>query len=306
MTGRIERKNGAAPAPRTTVAQKAEAQAEKAAAQVANLFVTAAQNAGEKLSPGGKPLGISASPSQLWESGQETAQDLAMQMVRMANPGMRTRRAEQAKAERAEVGTKINERVGHLEKKWKRVGAAKKEKALREYMQMADVPAADKAKIQSIVDRSSKLEAKIQGLAQELRRTYPARTPAEDKARRAIKVELVGLRKEQRALVNEAKTIVDAKGQSAALLAIGEAAIDPDAKVSNGESLLSMMGRWLHLNSVVDFFVDFFMQDQQHDADARKKAEIIDLHFKSIEKSGFSKADLGMIATGFKPTTSAA
>lgn len=305
MTGRIERKNtnAATPAPKLNAAQKAEAQAAKAAAQVANLFVAAAQNTAEKLSPGGKPLGISASPSELWEGGQELTRDLAMDMVRMA-PGLRNRRAEQAKAERTEVATDINERVGNLEKKWKRVGAAKKEKALRDYVQMADVSPSDKAKIQTIVDKSSKLEAKIQSLAKELKATYPARTPAEDAARRKIRVELVALRQEQRALVNEAKTIVDARGQSAALLAVGEAALDPDAK-KKGESLLSMMGRWLHLTSVVDFFAEFFMADQAKEADVRKKAEIIDEHFKSIQKSGFNKADLTQIAQGLKFNTAA-
>lgn len=299
MTGRIERKNAAAPAPRTSAVQKAGARAEQAAAQVANLFVAAAQSAGERLSPGGKPLHLSASPSALWEGGQ----NLAGELVRMA-PGNRSRRAEQAKEERGEVATQINDRVGHLEKKWKRVGAKKKEAALRDFVKMSEVAPKDKAKIEAIVEKSSKLEAKIQELAGELKQTYPARTPAEDKTRRAIKVELVELRQQQRALVNEAKTVIDASGHGAALLAVGEAALDPDA-AKKGESLISMMGRWLHLTSVVDFFVEFFKADQQKDADVRKKAEIIDVHHKSIINNGFSKADLGMIAQGLKTSSAA-
>lgn len=294
MTGRIERKNATAPAPRTKDVPAQELAAAKAAAQVVNLFVSAAQNAGEKLSPVGRQVAISASPSALWEGGQNLAGDL----VRMV-PGHREARVEAAKAEREELDGKIGERTAQLEGKWKRVGARKKEQALRDFVNMAEVAPKDKAKIQTLVDKSSKLEAKIQDLAQELKATYPARTPAEDKARRAIKVELVGLRQEQRALVNEAKTIIDASGQSAALLAVGEAALDPNAKKS-GESLLSMMGRWLHLTSVVGFFTEFFMKDQANDAELRKKAEIIDEHIKTIAKSGFSRADLGLISSGIK------
>lgn len=71
--------------------------------------------------------------------------------------------------------------------------------------------------------------------------------------------------------MNEAKVIIDTSGQSAALLAVGEASIDPNAKTS-GESLLSMMGRWLHL----------------------------DEHVRTIEKSGFSRTDLAMLSSGIK------
>lgn len=294
MTGRIERKNVAAPAPRTTPAQTAEQKAAKVAAQVASLFVDAALSSSEKLSPTGERLAVSASPSSLWENDG----GLVAELVRMS-PGRRAEHVEAVEVERSELNEQIGDRVDHLETKWKRVGARKKEQALRDFVNMAEVAPKDKAKIEALVDKSSNLEGQIQDLAAQLKATYPARTPEENIARRLLKLELVELRQEQRATVNEAKVIIDASGQSAALLAVGEASIDPNAKTS-GESLLSMMGRWLHLTSVVNFFTEFFMKAQQQEADVRKKAEIIDEHVRTIAKSGFSRTDLAMISSGIK------
>ncbi|MFL5322361.1 MAG: hypothetical protein ACJ790_22070 [Myxococcaceae bacterium] len=304
MTVRIDRKNsGTANAAARTDSKQPAAPAKRTSTSAENAFTGTASNAAEKLSPKAKSVSVSASPQALWGKIAND-EDYAENFFAAAalQPGTR---AEAIQAQMNEVQGQIGDRVNHLEGKWKHQRLDNRAQMLKQFADRNDISASDKTKIKTLVSKQDALQAKITQASAELKSEYPPKSPAQAAERKEKLRALVELRKEQRSLVYEAKAVVEKKPQeNAVLLAQNEQKLDPTAP-KDAPSLLSLIGKWLHLSSIFTFF-NSFAADVRH-KNAEQKREDIQVEVARLaqerrrrETEGLRKDDFRALQLGLK------
>lgn len=271
-----------------------------AGAAAASAFTGTAQSVAEKLSPKGKPVSWSATPKALWGNAKDGAASATEFLGATA-----TQQKERAAGVQAQVGQlqdKIGERVGTLEKKWLRQRLDDKTTMLKDFSQRADLTPEERAKLEANVQKSEELGAEIQKLAAEMKANYPPKDAAAAELREHQKSHLCTLRRHQRRLVSEAKELIASKTENnVVLLAENEKNLDPNAPVGEGESLMSMLGDWLHLTSVSEFFVKWMAEkDRKAQEEAIKEADRLLIDRRQREKEGVLKQDFSLLQRGLK------
>jgi outer membrane murein-binding lipoprotein Lpp len=232
-----------------------------------------------QLKPPQTHTGRSADPGALW--GQQPSPDNIRARFAAASPQEKIAIRAAVQADRAKTEGQIQERSGKLEKRWKRMNGAKRQDILKTYVDKGGTSPAAKAKIEALSTKSAAIQAEIDSMCAKLKATYPAKTPAEDKERRALKKELIELRNHQREVLNEATEALGSEGKKLELLATNEKAIDTTGFITkDGESLLSMIGKWLGFTQVLNSFDLFLEQNKVNLDEQRRKIE-----FENLEKA---------------------
>jgi hypothetical protein len=240
-----------------------------------------------QLVPQTRPVARSADPGALW--GQQPAPENLKTRFAAASPQERQAIIAQVKADQAKCEGKIHERSDKLEKRWRRMNGAKRQDILKTYVDKGGTPPELKAKIETANKQSAAMQAEIDALAAKLKATYPAKTPAEDKERRALKKELIELRHHQREVLNAATDALGAEGKKLELLATNEKAIDTTGHITkDGESLLSMIGKWLGFTQLLNSFDLFLEQNKVNLEEQRRRIEMENLE-KAVKEGDLRK-----------------
>jgi hypothetical protein len=240
-----------------------------------------------ELKPQQAHTGRSADPGALW--GQQPAPDNLRARFAAASPAERQAIRAQVVADRAKAEGQIQERTGKLEKRWRRMNGAKRQDILKEYSTKGGTSPQLKAKIEAANTKSAAIQAEIDTLAAKLKATYPAKTPEEDKERRILKKELVELRANQREVLNALTDDLSAEGKKLELLATNEQKIDTTGSITkDGESLLSMIGKWLGFTQVLNSFDLFLEQNKLNLEEQRRKIELENLE-KAVQAGDLAK-----------------
>lgn len=305
MTVRIDRKNSntQTPVARTEGKPTVASVAKSATAAVTNAFTGTATSVGEKLAPAGKALSRSASPEALWGQVQDGSDFAAAFLV--ASAVQQGEKITDIQAQLGALSGQIGDRVEVLEKKWKHQRLENRADMLKDFADRTDIPPQDRVKLQQKAGRAQELSKEIRARAAELKAEYPPKTPEEAAARKTKMRELVALRKEQRALVYEAKAMVEQKkDQNVVLLATNEQKLDPNAP-KNEPSLMSLLGKWLHLSAVLDFFMTFaadtaHKKSEESRDDAKVAADRIVVTRRRRETEGLKQSDLLALRQGLK------
>lgn len=242
-----------------------------------------------ELQPQTAHVARSADPGALWGQQQPGRTDYRARFAAATTREERMAIRAEVHAERAQCEGKINERSEKLERRWRRMSGAKRHDILKEYSAKGGSSPALKAKIEAANQKSLAMQAEIDALAAKLKATYPAKTPEENAARRELKVELVELRKHQREVLNALTDEIAAEGKKLELLATNEQKIDTTGSITkDGESLLSMIGKWLGFTQVLNSFDLFLEQNKVNLEEQRRRIELENLE-KSVQEGDLRK-----------------
>jgi hypothetical protein len=219
------------------------------------------------LLPKGANLAKTASVNALWGDAPRQV-NLDQDAFKALAPADQQKLVEAAKAEQAQLGQDINQRVEVLDKKWNNSRLSTRTEALREYQERGGgrrLGRRQREKLDGLVTRSEEAQRKINVLRAKI--DALPRTPEAKKEmaelRNELARELRRARDEQSKVVKEATAVVDAEGLKVDRLAVTEQIIDPSAPpAGSGQSLLEKIARFLHLDQFFSFVqeltTDFF------------------------------------------------
>lgn len=223
------------------------------------------------LQPRSQHVGRSADPGALW--GQAQTEDPRTRFQR-ASPEERAQMVAQVKAQRAEMEGKISERADKLERRFRRMNGGKRVEMIQRHLsESASASPTLKKELEGYESKAQAMQVEIDQMRAELLKSYPPKTDAEKADRRERMKELIELRKHQREVLNEATDKLGAAGQKLELLAKNETDIDPKAAATPEESLMSMIGKWLGYNMMLNTFDHFLEQTRINLQDQQKKIE---------------------------------
>lgn len=205
----------------------------------------------------GPNISKSASVNALWGDAPKQV-NLDEAAFKALSPADQKKLVEAAKAEQAQLGTEINQRVEVLDKKWNNSRLSTRTEALREYQERGGhrMGRRQREKLDGLVTRSEDAQRKINVLRAKI--DALPRTPEAKKQqvelRNELAKELRRARDEQSKVVKEATAVVDGQGLKVDRLAVTEQVIDPSAPAQGtGGSLLEKITRFLHLDTFFNF-----------------------------------------------------
>lgn len=254
---KIERSTSVTSTPKAQSVSRAGVAAPVAAPTKGTVTEYAGQAAPPKdLVPKGATLSRSASPSALWGDAPKQV-NLDPEAFAALAPAEQEKLVEAAKAERAELGGEIVNRVEVLDRRWNHSRLSTRTEALREYQEHSRgrLDGRSRRKLDGLVVRSEESQRRIN----ELRVKIDAlpKTPESKKAQVELRTQLARelrrARDEQSKAVKEATAVVDAAGLKVDRLAVTEQIIDPSAPAQgSGGSLLDKVVRFLKLEWFFD------------------------------------------------------
>jgi hypothetical protein len=166
-------------------------------------------------------------------------------------PAEREQQLDQMEARREAVAEKINQRVGVLDEKWRKMPPAAREHCLRDYAQRSrQLPPGRRAELMRHVDTAAVERARA-ARAQQRLDSLKAQG-ADPKKVAAAKTEVQAATAAQEKAVDDATRVVDDGGFKLDFLSLAEAAIDPAGMVFG--SLLDLVDELFTLTFSINFF----------------------------------------------------
>ncbi|MHB8875560.1 MAG: hypothetical protein ACYC8T_17890 [Myxococcaceae bacterium] len=209
----------------------------------------------------GVRLAHTASPDSLWGSSPDRR--AARAEIMALPPEQRAAKLEALKAEKGQVEEEIGAKVDVL---WKRLTQRHmkfRSDVLKSFTQNPNMSAEVKAQLQSLIAGSDAVQVKLDALKARAGAMPKTGTPENAAERSALAKEIMGLRKEQGALIHAAEKLMTDSGLKVDLLVDAEKVIAPETKPAT--SLKSLVLNWLGLGSLVRFFEDIFTTARKQD-----------------------------------------